>query len=101
MLFKRKLFKKKQLLLKYIFLQKELDIIIRKSLFKNHSNNYMFRLTFTVNTDKYSKLNYFRTIQKLICPYSLSKKVPSKHFLFSRFFLNKRLNSLNISNVYT
>ncbi len=101
MLYKRKLFKKKQLLLKYIYLQNELNILIKKSLFRNHNNNFIFRLSFAVNIKTNNKLNYFKTMQKLICPYSLSKKVPSKHYLFSRFFLNKRLNSLNISNVYT
>ncbi len=103
MILKRKLFKKKQLLLKYRFLKKELKTLIKKSLLKNHYNSYLFRLSFTVDiTTKYCKKKYFlKTMQKLVCPYTLSKKVPSKHFAYSRFFLNKRLTSLKFSNVFT
>ena len=100
MVFKRKLFKKKQLLLKLFFLKKELKLIIYKSLFKNHYNNYIFRLSFSTNIYFFKKIDYFKTLQKIICPYSLSKKIPSRHFLFSRFYLNKQLNYLKTSNIY-
>jgi len=98
--FKRKLFKKKQILLKFIYKKKELKLIIYKSLFKNHYNNYAFRLSFSINLYYFEKKDYFKTLQKLFCPYTLSKKIPSRHFLFSRFFLNKQMNYLKTSNLY-
>jgi len=100
MIFKRKLFKKKQILLKLIFKKKELKLLIYKSLFKNHNNNYIFRLSFSINLYYLEKKDYFKTLQKLFCPYTLSKKVPSQKFLFSRFYLNKHMNYLKTSNLY-
>jgi hypothetical protein len=102
MVFKRNLFKKKQLLLKYNFQKIELVQKIKKSLLRNHFNNYKLRLSFTVHNyeQNISDSNiYFKTFQKLMCPYSLCKKVPSRHLLFSRFFLNKQINSLKINNL--
>lgn len=96
---KRKRFKKNQLILKLLFLKKELQNKIFKSLLRNHFNNFEFRLSFTFNFFT-NKNQYFKTFQKLICPYSLSKRVPNKKFYYSRFFLNKKLNTFNISNVY-
>lgn len=100
MLAKRKRFKKMQLMLKFLFLKKELKLLIYKSLLRNHFNNFLFRLSFTINMFFFEKKDFFKSMQKLICPFSLSKKVPSQKFLFSRFYLNKTLNSLNIGNVY-
>ena len=100
MLIKKKNFKKKQLILKHIYKKKELFLKLQKSLLLNHYNNYIFRLSFSVNISNYSKIkNKFKTNQKLICLITLGKKVPSKHFFLSRFFLNKQLNSLKINNV--
>jgi hypothetical protein len=59
----------------------------------------MFRLSFTINW-LFVKKQYFKTFQKLVCPFSLSKKVPNKNFSYSRFFLNKKLESFNINNVF-
>ena len=101
MLLKRKLFKKKQLLTKHIYLKTELKNILKKSLFYNHYNHYNLRLSFTIQETKKNKLYFFKTFQKLVCPHTLSNKVPSKHFFYSRFFLNKRLNSLTFNNVFT
>lgn len=99
MLEKRKKFKKNQIILKLIFLQFEIKQLIRKSLLKNHFNNPVFRLSFTLNWFN-DKSQFFRTQQKLVCPFSLSKRVPNKKFNYSRFFLNKKLNSFYINNVY-
>ena len=99
MLEKRKRFKKNQLVLKLLYLKRELKEKILKSLKKNHFNNYTFRLSFTFNFFS-NKKEYFKTLQKLLCPFSLCKKVPNKHFNYSRFFLNKKLNSFNINNTY-
>ncbi len=99
MLEKRKRFKQNQLILKLLYIKRELKERILKSLKKNHFNHFEFRLSFTINFFT-NKNQYFKTFQKLICPYSLSKRVPNKKFYYSRFFLNKKLNSFNISNVY-
>ena len=83
-----------------MFLKIELDALITKSLYKNHYNHYNFRLSFTVINKVYTRLDFFKTLQKPFCPFTLSKKVPSKHFLFSRFYLNKKLNNLTISSTH-
>ena len=100
---KRKLFKKKQLLIKYYFKKIELEFIIKKSLLRNHYNSYVFRLSFTINElyNKTTKDNkFFNSQQKLLCPFTLDKKIPTKHLLFSRFYLNKQLHTLKVNNVY-
>ena len=102
MVFKRHLFKKKQLLIKYQFINQELWKKIKKSLFLNHYNHYKFRLSFNLNQIEpllYDNNRFFKTFQKLVCPYSLSKKVPSKRLNFSRFFINKQINTLKINNM--
>ena len=103
MVLKRKLFKKKQLLLKFYHKKHELNDILNKSFFKNHYNHYILRLSFTVN-DCYSYTSrdnfFFKSQQKLICLQTLCKKVPNKHFQMSRFYLNKQLHTLKLNNVY-
>lgn len=99
MLEKRKWFKQNELILKLNFLKNELKQKIIKSLKKNHYNNFKFRLSFTLNWIN-NKFQFFKTQQKLICPFSLSKKIPNKNFYYSRFFLNKKLNSFNINNTF-
>lgn len=99
MLEKRKRFKKNQLILKLLYYKQELKLKIKKSLLKNHFNNPLSRLSFTLNWYT-NKQQFFKTYQKLICPFSLSKRVPNKHYSYSRFFLNKKLNNFYINNVY-
>lgn len=103
MVFKRYLFKKKQLLLKHNFKKYELQSIIEKSLLRNHYNNYIFRLSFSFVKEE-KMLNescmFFKTYQKLICPFTLCNKVPSQRFLFSRFYINKHINTLKLGNVF-
>ena len=99
MLEKRKRFKQNQLILKLKFFKRELKEKIIKSLKKNHYNTPEFRLSFTINWLT-NKTQYFKTQQKLVCLFSLSKKVPNKTFNYSRFFLNKKLNSFNINNTF-
>lgn len=99
MLEKRKRFKQKQLILKLKFLKYELKQKIIKSLKKNHYNKPEFRLSFTLNLST-NKNQYFKTYQKLVCPYTLNKRVPNKTFSYSRFFLNKKLNTFNINNTF-
>ncbi len=101
MVMKRQRFVLKQRLLKFSFKKIELKLLILKSLFKNHYNDYIFRLSFCVKILFLDKKYYFKTLQKLVCPFTLEKRVPDKDYLYSRFFLNQNLNSLNISNTYT
>ena len=100
MLLKRKLFKKKQLILKHIYKKNELKNIILNSLLRNHYNHYIFRLSFTVKDRIKNSNTFFKSRQKLICLYSLDKKIPSRHYNLSRFYLNSRLNSIKINNTY-
>lgn len=100
MFLKKKKFKKFQLLLKINFIKNELSTLLVKSLYKNHYNPYLFRLSFIIHKDKKNKISYFSTLQKLVCPFSLIKKVPNKKFSYSRFFLNKKINLLKMNNVY-
>lgn len=99
MVAKRKRFKKLQIFIKLIYLKYELKERIRNSLKKNHFNLPKFRLSFTIAW-LYIKKQFFKTFQKLICPFSLSKRVPSQSFSYSRFFLNKKLNNFYINNVF-
>ena len=100
MLVKRNKFYKYQLLLKVKFKKNELYYLIYQSFFKNHYLVPSFRLSFTINLFFFNKLDFFRSIQNLNCPYTLSKKVPSRHFLFSRFLLNNQFNTLRFTNTY-
>lgn len=101
MVIKRQRFVLKQRILKFSFKKIELKLLIYKSLLKNHYNDYLFRLSFCINIFFIDKKNYFKTLQKLVCPFTLEKRVPDKDYNYSRFFLNQNLNSLNISNTYT
>lgn len=102
MIYKRKLFKKKQLLVRHLYQNNELFAKIRKSLFRNHYIKPISRLSFNIENLEPALMSsniYINTFQKMYCQYTLCKKVPSKQFLFSRFFLNKQLNTLKINNV--
>jgi hypothetical protein len=78
----------------------ELKNIIVKSLFRNHFIHYTHRLSLYISDNLENKNLFFKTYQKLICLYKLESKVPNKKFNFSRFFLNKKLHTLRITNVY-
>lgn len=98
MFIKKKKFKQNQLFLKKKFKTLEKTFLLKKSLLKNHYNHYLLRLSFTFRYDNELKDLFFFSRQKLICLQLLDKKVPSSKYLFSRFFLNKQLNSIKISN---
>lgn len=101
MLLKKKNFKKKQLLIRVFFKKIELKKTLNRSLLRNHYNNYTYRLSFTFIKNHLDWSMFFKCRQKLICLHTLGKKVPSKRFHFSRFFLNKQLNFLKITNIAT
>ena len=98
MIYKRNKFYKKQLLLKIKFLKKEIYYLIYKSFFKNMLIKPIIRLSFTINIFFFNKIDFFKSLQKNVCPFTLCKKVPSKSFLFSRFYLNHQFNTLRIAN---
>lgn len=100
MLQKRKFLKNKQILLKLKFLNLEFLNLIKKSFFKNQYIYYIDRIS--INTKKYfffkKSLFFFKSHQKLLCMITGINKVPNKHYNYSRFYLNKQMNQLTISN---
>ena len=86
MVAKRARFKFYQQYLKLVYLKNEIFNLIKKSLLSNHFLSPIIRLSYTL-TEAFDKEKFFKTYQKLVCPHSLSKKVPDKTFLFSRFFM--------------
>lgn len=93
-------FRQKQLLLKPIYKKNELKTKILKSLFRNHFQHYLYRLTYskflyTTDTNK-----FFKSHQKLYCFINLNKKVPSKNYMLSRFSLNKKIDTLSFYNLF-
>lgn len=96
---KKKNFLIKQLIIKNLYLDTFLIFLIEKSLSYNHFIKPIQRLSFKVLESDYNNFYYyFKTYQKLICLISLSKKVPNKSYLQSRFVLNKQANRLNFAN---
>lgn len=96
---KKKYNLQKQLILKHNYNLQFLDKLLTLSLSKNHYIDPLDRLSFFCREDYLSNL-FFKTVtfQKLTCLVSLSMKVPSKAYHYSRFFLNKQFNKLVISN---
>jgi len=96
---KKKYNLQKQIYLKHNYKSLFLEKLLTLSLARNHSIDPIDRLTY-LSRDSYLNNLYFKwsTFQKLTCLISLSTKVPSKGYNYSRFFLNKQLNKLVISN---
>ena len=91
----------KQLLIKYNYAQLFLENLLNSSLKKNHYLDPLNRISYLVNEDYVNNLFFkFSTYQKLLCPISLSHKVPNKSYMYSRFFLNKQLDKLVIANTF-
>lgn len=83
----------KQNILRYSFLPEELNNLLNLSIFKNEEVKPFTRLAHRSETlSQFSKL---KTQQKLKCMVTYNKRVPSKRFLFSRYFLTKKFD-LNI-----
>lgn len=89
----------KQLYLKYNYKKLYLSSLLNASLSTNHYISPVDRLSYLAKEDYVDNLYFkFSTFQKLTCLISLSVKVHSKQYHYSRFFLNKQLNKLSISN---
>lgn len=99
-MFKKKILYQIQLILKINKKKSYKNSLILKSFKYNQFNNSLNRLSYFCL--EYSKLEYYQyysSIQNLICPISLSTKVPSSKHLYSRYFFNNQLNKLTISNL--
>ncbi len=89
----------KQIILKHNYRKLFFNILFKKSLKKNHFLEPLERLSYFAQDDYVRNLYFkFSTFQKLTCLISLSHKVHSKSYHYSRFFLNKQLDKLSISN---
>jgi len=85
--------------LKHNYIRLHLESLLQKSLSKNQYIDPIDRLSFFAREDYVDDLYFkFSTFQKLTCLISLSHKVHNKGYHYSRFFLNKQLNKLSISN---
>jgi hypothetical protein len=100
-LLKKKHHKYEQTLLKLTFKEFELLTKLKISLYRNQYLNPEIRLRFSIyEKKKISKKYFFKSIQKLICLISLNNKVPNKKYFYSRFYLNKQLNRLTVTNTF-
>ena len=89
----------KQLLIKYNYKRIFIMQLLTGSLLKNHYVDPLNRLSFLAQNDYVDDLYYkYSTYQKLLCLISLCPKVHNKSYNYSRFFLNKQLEKLVISN---
>lgn len=97
---KKKLIFQKQIILKIIKVNSSNNDLIRKSLKKNEYQKSLIRLSYQcLNYINLNYQNYFSSYQNLVCPISLSTKVPSSKYLYSRYFFNNQLNKLVTSNL--
>lgn len=92
---KKYLFKKK---LQYFnSTNSSINYLIKTSLKNNFSQAPMQRLTLFVQKFYFNRHNRFYNSQnKLYCPITFTKKVPSRRFGYSRFYLVRNLDGLAI-----
>ncbi len=96
---KKKYNLQKQIFLKHNYRRLFLEKLFNLSLSSNQLLEPGERLSFFSRDSYYNDLYHkWCTLQKLTCLISLSPKVPSKSYHYSRFFLNKQLNKLVIAN---
>jgi hypothetical protein len=96
---KKKYRLQKQLIIRQAYVKTKLFRILLSSLGTNVLLAPHVRLSFLMtSTVMFNSFNFFRTYQKLHCLVSMSTKVPTKSYHYSRFFLNKQLSFLTIAN---
>ena len=96
---KKKYNLQKQLFLKHNFKKNFITLLIFKSLKLNHFIAPLERISFFSQSSSSDDLFFkFFSFQKLHCLITLSTKVPQRRYHYSRFFLNKQLEKLVISN---
>lgn len=98
---KKKYKLKNQLYIKVNYTKLYLVDLLSLSLKKNHFIDPLNRISYFGQEDFRDNMYYkFSTFQKLLCLNSLSPKVPNKAYLYSRFFLNKQVDKLFVSNTF-
>jgi len=96
---KKKYNLQKQLHLKHNYKKLFVTSLINKSLGKNHYIAPLERISQLCQPNFVETLLYkFSTFQKLQCLITLSGKVHSRSYSYSRFFLNKQFDKITISN---
>ena len=96
---KKKYNHQKQILVKANYKKKFIESILLSSLSKNQYIEPIDRLSYFAQDDYIDNLFFrFSTYQKLHCLISLSPKVHSRTYYYSRFFINKQLNNLVMGN---
>ena len=83
---------------KYLHYQqnKFFNLLIINSFKQNFEINGCYRTCFHINTRIKEEWNSHKT---LICPYTFSAKVPTKKFMFSRFYYVKYTTFLSNSSL--
>jgi hypothetical protein len=88
-----------QVIIKYNYKKNFVSSLITNSLKTNHSLIPIARLSLFGNSNLTDDFFFnFSTYQTLVCLISLSPKVHNKKISYSRFFFNKQLERLTISN---
>ncbi len=89
----------KQILFKTSYKNFFLKKLLASSLSTNQLTSPIERIGHFQNRISFENIySRFCTYQKLYCLISFSNKVANKKFHYSRFFLNKQLNNLVVSN---
>jgi len=92
---------KKQNLVKTNFIELELFQLIKDSLSRNNAMTPLDRISYNAKTlSCFNPKSYFSTYQKLLCFYTDNYKVTTRDYNYSRFFLNKQLNKILLSNTF-
>ncbi len=96
---KKKYNLQKQMYIKHNYKKLYLTSLLYRSLRKNQYIPAVDRLSYLAKEDHVDNLYFkFCTFQKLTCLISLSAKVHHRKYQYSRFFLNKQLDKLSMSN---
>lgn len=88
-----------QLFVKYKYKQTFLKLLLIRSFMKNHFLTPKERISYFAQPITIDDITHrFSTYQKLYCLITASPKVHNREYHYSRFFLNKQLDKLTISN---
>lgn len=97
---KKKLIFQTQIILKINKINNYNEELIKKSFKNNEYQQNLIRLSYRcLHYINLHYFNYFKSYQNLVCPISLSTKVPSSKYLYSRYFFNNQLSKLVTSNL--
>lgn len=92
---KRKKYLDKKLIQYFNWHKNRFNTTLLKSFILNHNIKPIYRLSFIIKKDLYnSSYQYYNSQNKLICPFTFSKKIPYKKINMSRFYLTINTNKL-------